>query len=60
MMLYINIGSTYKGNWKQDKFDGYSIRTFPSGNFYTGNYQDRQSHGFGKANCLLHQKTHIK
>lgn len=42
-------GSTYKGNWKQDKFDGYGIRTFPSGYVYAGNYQDGQSHGFGKA-----------
>ena len=41
-------GSTYEGDFKNGKMDGNGVKTWPSGNVYTGAFRNNLQHGPGK------------
>jgi hypothetical protein len=40
-------GSTYKGEWKDNKKHGYGVQIWPNGNKYEGEWQNNMRHGHG-------------
>ncbi|MFN8769765.1 MAG: MORN repeat-containing protein [Neisseriaceae bacterium] len=41
-------GSTYAGEWQDNKLHGYGTFTFSDGNTYVGEFKDNKLHGHGK------------
>lgn len=43
--------SEYKGNWKNDKFDGFGILKWENQDYYEGNWKNGKKHGEGLFKC---------
>ena len=41
-------GGVYKGNFKNDLYDGYGELKFPDGRFYKGNFKNGKREGYGE------------
>ena len=46
-----NDGSTYVGDWRDDKSDGHGTNTYKDGSQYVGEWKDGKRHGIGAVTC---------
>lgn len=45
-------GASYKGEYKNDKRNGYGVYKYPDGRTYSGEYKDERPHGQGTETAI--------
>jgi len=53
MWNYYKNNSIFKGNYKNDKREGYGIMIFNNYEIYEGNWENNKINGYGKYSCNI-------